>query len=313
MTKMPYFPPRTAQPEPMPLPSVERTPSLRVVASGAVAAPPIPAATNSEVTVWRDHRGVIGALSHMTGREHWLHVLGIASFKLELEADAVIAISHRGAKPEAVADEFQRTVWPTMLQLRGREVLHASAVHTPQGVVAFCALSETGKSTLAYALNRRNYPLFADDAVVLELTPDSVRAHALPFQVRLRSASALHFGYSQAQLVAGRMRRRGRHEGGPLPLAAVCLLEQLPSLPDGQVAVTQTLAPTEALVSVLKHALYFSLGDRQRKRRMMQQYSSLASRIPTFRVRFCRGLELLPGILDVLERDILQGPSQVQV
>lgn len=310
MTRMP-FPPQTAPKTNQPaLPGVGRMPSLNVAASGTTA-PTIPTPDDSEVTVWSDSRGVIGALSHTTAQEHWLHVLGIASFKLELEVDTVTAIPHQGSKPEAIVDEFQRTVWPTMLQLRGHEVLHGSAVHTPGGVVAFCALSETGKSTLAYALNRRGYALFADDAVVLTVTPDSVEAHALPFQVRLRSASALHFGYAQAQLVAGRVRCKGQQENGPLPLAAVCLLEQLSSLPDGRIVTTEALAPTEALVSALEHALYFSLQDRQRKRHMMQQYFSLASRIPMFRVRFQRGLELLPNILDALEQDILQRPARI--
>ena len=301
-------------PEAAPLvpPGVGRAPSLSIAASGT-AAPAVPAADDPEVTVWSDSRGVVGALSHTTGQEHWLHVLGIASFNLDLDTNTVTAVPHPGVKPAAIVDEFQRTVWPTMLQLKGREVLHGSAVRTPGGVVAFCALSETGKSTLAYALDKRGYSLFADDAVVFEVTPDSIEAHALPFQVRLRSASALHFGYVQAQLVAGRVRCKGRQEEGSLPLRAICLLEQLPSPPEGRVVVTEALAPTEALVGVLEHALYFSLQDRQRKRHMMQQYFSLALRVPIFRVRFQRGLALLPLILDALEQDILRSPEQVSL
>src|SRR5829696_203522 len=58
------------------------------------------------------------------------------------------------------------------------ETLHASAVVAPAGVVAFCARSATGKSTLAASLHRRGYDLWADDAVVW--TPAGSRSLTFP-------------------------------------------------------------------------------------------------------------------------------------
>ena len=96
----------------------------------------------------------MGAVSHVVDEEHWLHVLGLASFQLDLAENAVVAVPWEYATREAIIEEFQTTVWPTFLQLQGWAVLHASAVSTAWGVVAFCARSEGGKSTLAYALSR---------------------------------------------------------------------------------------------------------------------------------------------------------------
>ena len=271
----------------------------------AEPAPPLPAATDPDVTVWCDSKGVLGALSHVVDNDHWLHVLGVASFKLQVAQDAVVAFPWANADPDAITDEWQNTVWPTFLQIRGAEVLHASAVSTRSGVVAFCAASETGKSTLAYAVSQRGYDHWADDAIVLDVRPQGVSVQPLPFHIRLRQPSALHFGYSEARLRRGRVRREGRQKEGALPLQALCLLEGMPSLPDGGAVVIERAAPGQALTRVLQHAIYFSLQDPRRKRRMMEQYLSVVLNVPVFTVRFRRGLELLPSVVDAIEAQIL--------
>src|ERR671935_59558 len=67
-------------------------------------------------------------------------------------------------------------------KLAGREVLHASAVITARGVVAFCAVSTTGKSTIAYQFSRRGYGIWADDALAFDGADRGVTALWLPFQ-----------------------------------------------------------------------------------------------------------------------------------
>ena len=69
-------------------------------------------------------------------------------------------------------------VLPNVSLAHGREALHASAVHSPHGVVAFAAPSGTGKSTLAGELVRRGWPLCADDVLVLDAGADGVLAHS---------------------------------------------------------------------------------------------------------------------------------------
>jgi hypothetical protein len=59
---------------------------------------------------------------------------------------------------------------------RGREALHASAIDSPLGVVAFAAPSGTGKSTLAAELNRRGWPQFTDDVLILSADHGGLRA-----------------------------------------------------------------------------------------------------------------------------------------
>jgi hypothetical protein len=68
-------------------------------------------------------------------------------------------------------------ILPNVALERGCEALHASAVESPNGVVAICAPSGMGKTTLAVELLKRGWPLFADDVLTLTLETDGVRAH----------------------------------------------------------------------------------------------------------------------------------------
>jgi hypothetical protein len=284
---------------------MQQHPSLLITDPKIFRAPQVPRAGDPEVTLWCNRQGTVGALSHVVNKECWLHILGVASYKLDLAENAISAVPSECATQQAIIDAFQSTVWPTFLQIQGCEVLHGSAVIGGRGVVAFCAASETGKSTLAYALGQRGYALWADDAVVLEFLPRSVQTRPLPFFIRLRSASALHFGYSENQVNRGRVRCEGPQSEDALPLTTICLLEQAQTFPDDRVITIQRLSAAEALVGVLNHALYFSLQDQRRKRRMIEQYLTLVGRVPVFKVSVCRGLERLPPILDQLEQRIL--------
>jgi hypothetical protein len=75
-------------------------------------------------------------------------------------------------------------LWTTSLHL-GFELLHASAVATDHGIVAFVADQGGGKTTLAAEFLRRDGALFADDIVALESTGDAVLAHPGPTVMNL--------------------------------------------------------------------------------------------------------------------------------
>jgi hypothetical protein len=257
------------------------------------------------VTVWCDRYGVIGALSHTIGNERWLHVLDVASFKLSLEDRTVVAFPRRDASRERIEAEFMHTVWPVLLQLGGAEVLHGSAVVGPHGVVALCALSDTGKSTLAQGLTRRGYDLLADDAIVLEIGSEIVDVFPLPFQARLRPATAEHFGFAPNRLVDGRVRLEHERARASLPLAAVCLLEKVAALPGDAVTRILRVAPADALPHLLRHAITFGYQDSERKRTMIGHYLDLASHVAIHQVVFEAGFGHLSRVLDDLERHVI--------
>ena len=143
---------------------------------------------------------------------------GLATFCFDERSDHVVAAPHPGIAADAVAELYWHSALPLVVQARGGEVLHASGVLMPRGVVALCGASMSGKSTIAYGLHRRGYRLWADDAVALEVTESAITALPLPFDVRLRPATAALFGLGEraARLAGpGDSSERGRT---PAPL-----------------------------------------------------------------------------------------------
>jgi hypothetical protein len=193
-------------------------------------------------------------------------------------------------------DAFRRCVLPMALSTRGCQVLHAGAVLGPEGVVALCARSQTGKSTLSRALaGRPGRALWGDDAVAFSTAGDGVEALPLPFALSLRPASAAHFaGSADAPLAAA---------DAPAPLAAVLVLARADG--DGEpVAAARRIPPAEAFAAVLEHAYCFDLEGAPRRRDTAEQYLDLVDRVPVFELRFRTGLQHLEAILDEVERAI---------
>jgi hypothetical protein len=262
--------------------------NLTIAPPGAQA-PPVPNESDAGLTTWHDHDGAVCAYGHTAGDRRWVHVSGVGAFGFTARGTQVRAVPLASASRELVIDTFRRTVLPLAIQARGDEVLHASAVRTGAGVVAVCAVSGTGKSTLAYALSRRGHVLWADDAVCFDASVDPIRAMPLPFAIRLRPESVAHFGFNGNRTVERPL---------AAPLAATIVLERLEP---GAAARLDRLSPTEAFPATLTHGYCFTIHDRERSGHMLDSYMELASRVPVFRLSFPAGLEQLDSMTDLIE------------
>jgi hypothetical protein len=201
-----------------------------------------------------------------------------------------------------IEETYCRSVLPMVLQACGTEVLHASAVQTG-GVVALCGTSGVGKSTIAFAMSRRGHRIWADDAVAIDLSGQSLVALPLPFEMRLRPRAAAFFGVEpQAAGDASPAGPMDQADPSPAPLTALCVLSRGEEERRGWGVRIERLRPSAALPTLLAHAYCFSLEDPGLKRAMVQHYMELAGRVPVFALRFRPGLELLPLILDEIER-----------
>ncbi len=142
------------------------------------------------VEVCHDARGDLLAYCRAGSGTLRVDLPDLASFSYERGAGHVRAIPHRPLSPGFILDTYHHCVLPLILPALGTEVLHASAVVGARGVAAFCGVSGTGKSTLAVALARRGYAIWADDAVAVDIAepepaavPRVTLAHAYCFSV----------------------------------------------------------------------------------------------------------------------------------
>jgi hypothetical protein len=265
---------------------------------GALALPRDPM-QNPEVEVWRDTHGGVSAYAEILGDEYRMHLPGLASFSFSPSGHEVAAAVPLSVREELVVDAYRRKVLPMALQVGGREVLHSSAVRSASGVTALCGVSEAGKSTIAFGLSRRGYSLWADDTVAFEISESGGSSILLPFNVRLRPASAAHFDVDESRPADGLA-----HLSLPLghetaPLTTVCILRRA-DCTQSPVAVRR-LSLAEAFSAALDHACCFIPQTDQRKRRMIHNYLDLAAQTPFFDICFQPGLENVPAILDAIE------------
>ncbi len=257
-------------------------------------------AGDHEVEVWRDNSGNICAYGYIADGYGWMDLVATAKFRLESRNREVTSFALPGVSPALVREAYCHAALPIALHFFGCEVLHASAVRTGRGVVAFCAFSETGKSTIAAALGARGHPLWADDAVAIDSGNTghggtAIQTLLLPFNLRLRRPSAQYLGEADERTGGA----QAECEFTASPLAALCVLERS-SEPHRDVAIRR-LSPSEAFTALLPHAFCFSLNDYARKRAMLEFYLNMAARTPAFSVSFAPGFERLPAILDAIE------------
>jgi len=248
---------------------------------------------------WPDHDGVIYAYGHVQGNEHWMHIPDLATFRFSPFGEEVAATVSNASTQEVIIDAFHRRVLPMVVQVRGREVLHASAIHSEAGVLGFCGITRSGKSTIAFGLNARGYPLWADDMVAFEFADGAPFSVSLPFRPRLRKSSAELFSRQilEEKLVAYDAAPAGEQRAR---LAGICILKKTPA---ASVAVSiRQLSPTDALATVLDHACCFFPQSGDRKRLMIQHYLELVALTPIFEISYQPGLQNFPALLDAVEQ-----------
>lgn len=258
------------------------------------------------VTVWHGPGGQVGAYGYRLGDTCWVRVPGVASYCFDTSRGPVRALPHRSGRSDLVRDTYRRLVLPMTLQVRGLEVLHASGVRLPRGVVALCGVSETGKSTTAYALSRCGYPLWADDAVAFEVVGAEVQAIPLPYRIRLLPDAARYFADDSGSGAASAL-GVSVAETEVVPFCAVLVLQRAEESGDGTPVVSRRLGSSDALRAVLAHAHCFDIENPLRKRRMVEHYLALLGRVPVVEVTFRPGLDLLPTVVVGIQQALEQG------
>ena len=281
---------------------------LRIERTGAVV-PPSALTLDSRCEVWRDGEGEVLAYAESLGNEYWMHLPGLASYRFSSRGDEIAATVTSEAREELVLDAYRRRVLPMALQVCGREVLHASAVRSLAGIAALCADSETGKSTIAFGLSSRGYPLWADDLVAFEITDHLGLAISLPFNIRLRPSAAALFDQDSTKCLTTAVDENSAPGKETAPLAAIFVLRR--GTPEASSVAVRRLSLGESFAAVLAHAWSFGLQDSERKRRMIHNYLDLVAGTPVFDVCFQPGLTHLPTILDAIEQVMAESTAKV--
>lgn len=111
-----------------------------------------------------------GVLFEVKENQFLLRIEGVASYLVE-GGQSITIQPASGSEEKEIRIFLFTSVLGALLHQRGEFPLHASAVVRDGHAFAFCGPSGVGKSTLAAALQKRGYPLIADDITVVRLDP----------------------------------------------------------------------------------------------------------------------------------------------
>jgi hypothetical protein len=258
-------------------------------------------------------------LTCFAARRHYrLEFAGSADFVLERSGRMVACRARRGTPRVTVRHLFLDQVMPLVLNLRGREALHASAVGVGDGVCVFVGESGRGKSTLAAAFGLRGFPVLADDCVVMRPRHDGVFVDAAYPGLRLwpESVEQLYGGLEGAHPMAhySEKLRMPSPSGGQRArrLRAVYLLERSGSSPRGSLRI-DALSLREAAMGLVRSAFRLDPTDRAMLRRQFETFEDVARRVPVRRLRTrddLAAVEHVPGAV-IADLDGIEGRKDV--
>jgi hypothetical protein len=253
-------------------------------------------ARSRDAEPWIDRDGRLFALSSVEEDVAVVRLFDVAVFRADAGSTTVRAHPEPLVESDAIEWSFERFVRPLLVQLRGAEVLHASATLGAHGVVAFTGPSHSGKSTLAAALARRGRAQWADDAVVLSVGDAAITAHAIPFRPRLRLCErALDPCGARGSLATAH---------AEASLAAIAVLEPASA---SSILELWPLAPASAARALLAQAFSFWMGDPARKRQMVTSYLELAARVPIFTLQIPHDVSRIAEMSAQVEALLLAG------
>jgi hypothetical protein len=233
-----------------------------------------------------------------------LRYLGFADFTVD-HSGHELRCTHieSGTSHQTLRHLLLDQVLPLVLNLLGRDVLHAAAVEMPAGVCAFIGPAGVGKSTLAASLAAAGYTTFCDDCLVLQRNGGIVCIPGYP-GVRLWSDSLTVLGdqtvklsdvahYTAKRRIVG---KTSRFTDIPRPLIAIYRISRpLDRDPALTTARIEPLAGREAFMELVSSAFVLNVTNPATLLRHFRCIEQLVSQVPIARLMLPDDLAILPA------------------
>ena len=250
-----------------------------------------------------------------TPREAGRFVDGVGAFLVrggrEILVDPAPGVDERVLRLSILGPAFA-----LVLHQRGQFVLHASAVESAGGAVAFAGGSGWGKSTLAATLHARGYGLVSDDVTAIVLgTEGPVVLPAFP-QLKLWPEAATSLGKVPETLPLLHPlfeKRAHRVTRGfwqrPLPLRRIYVLDE------GADPTLESLHPHVAALELVRHWYGARFGDSLLRvdggaGTHFRQCAILANTVPVQRLRRPHPIRAILDLVRLVEDDLDCLPRQ---
>jgi hypothetical protein len=199
-------------------------------------------------------------------------------------------------------------VLPLVLSRRERIVLHASAVLTGHGVIAFAGKTGRGKSTLAASLARGGCSLVSDDCLVLRTERGEWTALPSYPGVRLWPSTAgevLRGDMPTAEVAHYTLKRRVwdkavlPYASGPAPLRRLFFLAD-----NAGEILFERLPPGRVFMALVEFAYNLDIQDTAFLRKQFETVGRLTADVPADAIHYPREFSALPAVRAAILRHL---------
>ncbi|MBV8361701.1 MAG: hypothetical protein JO189_27755 [Deltaproteobacteria bacterium] len=219
-----------------------------------------------------------------------------------------------GTVPQTLRHLLLDQVLPLVLNLLGRDVLHATAIETPSGVCAFIGPAGAGKSTLAASFAAAGYSTFCDDCLVLRRDGGILCTPGYP-GVRLWSDSFAALGHHPVKWgdVAGYTSKcrivsnTGQFPDGLRPLIAIYRISRpADGAPALSTARIEPLTSREAFMELVSAAYVLDVTDPGTLFRHFRCIEQLVAHVPIARLLLPNDFAFLPTARRLILNELKQ-------
>jgi hypothetical protein len=208
-----------------------------------------------------------------------------------------------------------------VINLRGGEALHTSAVLTSHGVVAFAGSAGAGKSTIAGSFFAAGYPLISDDCLALIGKDANVYGIAAYPELRLWGDSfKCLFGngrphkpvahYTDKQQVHITTKERAIL-AKPQPLKRLYAIADPSEIDGKETIMIRALSPQESFMALVRCAFRLDITDNNMLRRQFYFLERVVSAVSIRRLIFPKDFRLLPALQEAILKDLERGDNEL--
>ena len=231
----------------------------------------------------------------------------LADFSVDTTRQEIYCAPMPDTRRDTIRHLLLDQVVPAVLAKNGAVVLHASAVLTPWGVVAFLGPSGFGKSTLALSFASIGFPAIADDFLVLEESDGRFVATPSYPGVRLwkDSAEQLAPNSGPRRSVAEYTRKRrivpptSDMTVGPERLISIITLAE-EDLEIGQPPNLSRVPARDAFMAVYQQAFRLDPSGAERQVAEFDQFNRLIDAVPVSKLFFRHDWAELPSTREAI-------------
>ena len=202
-------------------------------------------------------------------------------------------------------------VLPLILSRRESLVLHASAVLTRHGAIAFAGKTGKGKSTLATSFALEGFPLVSDDYLVLRQGQEGWMAMPGYPGVRLWPSTVQAIGPQDLPTREGAsytVKRRVANTkllpqaDGPVPLRRLYVLAE-----EAESTSIEKVPLGRSMISLLEFAYNLDITDRAFLRQQFATIKQVTKDVPVYAIHFLREYSALPAVREAILQHLYEG------